>query len=229
MSPRVPAVLSAHPGGEPFHAVGLQGFASEQIALQEATELTDGLIRLGYTNASMERAASAVLIPEADIQRRVSEMGAQISEDYAGGSLTVVGILKGSFIFIADLIRSINPSILVEVEFMTASSYGDATVSSGELRIEQDLSTPIAGKDVLLVEDIVDSGLTLGAVRDLLKSRNPRSLRIAALIDKESSRRQPVVLDYVGFHIPDLFVVGYGLDFAQHYRNLKEIRVLDAE
>jgi hypoxanthine phosphoribosyltransferase len=177
----------------------------------------------------MERAASAVLIPEADIQRRVSEMGAQISQDYTRGSLTVVGILKGSFIFIADLIRSINPSILVEVEFMTASSYGDATVSSGELHIEQDLSTPIAGKDVLLVEDIVDSGLTLGAVRDLLKSRNPRSLRIAALIDKESSRRQPVALDYVGFHIPDLFVVGYGLDFAQHYRNLKEIRVLDAE
>jgi len=177
----------------------------------------------------MKRASSAVLIPEADIQRRVSEMGAQISQDYAGGSLTVVGVLKGSFIFIADLIRSIDASILVDVEFMTASSYGDATVSSGELHIEQDLSAPISGKDVLLVEDIVDSGLTLGAVRDLLKSRNPRSLRIAALLEKESSRRQPVVLDYVGFHIPDLFVVGYGLDFAQHYRNLKEVRILDSE
>jgi hypoxanthine phosphoribosyltransferase len=176
----------------------------------------------------MKRAASAVLISEADIQRRVSEIGAQISRDYKGGSLTVVGILKGSFIFIADLIRSIDPSILVEVEFMTASSYGKGTVSSGELRIEQDLSVPISGKDVLLVEDIVDSGLTLGAVRELLASRNPRSLRIAALVEKESSRRQPVKLDYVGFHIPDVFVVGYGLDFAQHYRNLKEIRVLDA-
>jgi len=176
----------------------------------------------------MKRAASAVLIPEADIQRRVSEMGAQISEDYEGESLTVVGILKGSFIFIADLIRSVAPSILVEVEFMTASSYGEGTVSSGELRIEQDLSVPIAGKNVLLVEDIVDSGLTLGAVRELLASRNPRSLRIAALIEKESIRRQPVALDYVGFHIPDLFVVGYGLDFDQHYRNLKEIRILDA-
>lgn len=176
----------------------------------------------------MKRAASSVLIPEADIQRRVSEIGAQISRDYKGGSLTVVGILKGSFIFIADLIRSIDPSILVEVEFMTASSYGKGTVSSGELRIEQDLSVPISGKDVLLVEDIVDSGLTLGAVRELLASRNPRSLRIAALVEKESSRRQPVKLDYVGFHIPDVFVVGYGLDFAQHYRNLKEIRVLDA-
>src|SRR5215510_1158108 len=128
----------------------------------------------------MKKAASAVLISEADIQRRVSEMGAQISGDYKDGSLTVVGILKGSFIFIADLIRSIAPSILVEVEFMTASSYGEGTVSSGELRVEQDLSVPISGKDVLLVEDIVDSGLTLGAVRGLLASRNPRSLRIAA-------------------------------------------------
>lgn len=169
-----------------------------------------------------------MLISETDIQRRVSEMGAQISRDYKGGSLIVVGILKGSFIFIADLIRSIDDSILLEVEFMTASSYGAETVSSGELRIEQDVSGPVSGKDVLLVEDIVDSGLTLGAVRKLLASRNPRSLRIAALIEKESSRRQPLALDYVGFHIPDVFVVGYGLDFAQHYRNLKEIRVLDA-
>jgi hypoxanthine phosphoribosyltransferase len=155
-------------------------------------------------------------------------MGGQISLDYKSGALTVVGILKGSFIFLADLIRSIAPSIVVDVEFMKASSYRDGTVSSGEVRIEQDLSGPIAGKDVLLVEDIVDSGLTLAAVRELLASRNPRSLRIAALIEKESSRRQPVTLDYVGFHIPDVFVVGYGLDFAQHYRNLKEIRVLDA-
>jgi hypoxanthine phosphoribosyltransferase len=176
----------------------------------------------------MKRASSAVLISEADIQRRVSEMGTQISGDYTGGSLTVVGILKGSFIFVADLIRNIDPSILVEVEFMTASSYRDGTVSSGELRIEQDLSVPISGKDVLLVEDIVDSGLTLGSVRGLLASRNPKSLRIAALVEKESSRRQPVDLDYVGFHIPDVFIVGYGLDFAQNYRNLKEIRILDA-
>ena len=177
----------------------------------------------------MKRAASAVLISETNIQRRVSEMAAQISEDYRDGSLTVIGILKGSFIFIADLIRSLDASILIEVEFMSASSYGEGTVSSGELRIEQDLSVPIAGKDVLLVEDIVDSGLTLGAVHGLLASRNPKSLRIAALIEKESSRRPPVALDYVGFHIPNVFVVGYGLDFAQHYRNLNEIRVLDAE
>jgi hypoxanthine phosphoribosyltransferase len=176
----------------------------------------------------MTRAASTVLIAEADIRHRVSEMGARISEDYKGESLTVVGILKGSFIFLADLIRAIDPSILVEVEFMTASSYGEGTVTSGEVRIDQDVASPVAGKNVLLVEDIVDSGLTLCAVRDLLSSRAPKSLRIAALIEKESDRRQSVTLDYVGFHIADVFVVGYGLDMAQHYRNLREIRVLDA-
>jgi len=179
--------------------------------------------------ASMKRAAgSSVLISEAEIQKRVAEMGARISEDYKGGSITVVGILKGSFIFIADLIRSIDPSVLMQVEFMTASSYGDGTVSSGQLRIEQDISVNVAGTDILLVEDIVDSGLTLGAVSDLLRSREPRSLRIAALIEKDSRRRQPLQLDYVGFRIPDVFVVGYGLDLAQHYRNLREIRILDA-
>jgi hypoxanthine phosphoribosyltransferase len=176
----------------------------------------------------MERAATSVLISEGDIQRRVSELGTQISEAYKDGSLTVVGILKGSFIFIADLIRAIDPSVLVEVEFITASSYGHATVSSGEVRIEQDLARPIAGKDILLVEDIVDSGLTLVAVKRLLTSRNPRSLRVAALVEKESPRRAPVALDYVGFQIPNVFVVGYGLDHAQHYRNLREIRVLNA-
>lgn len=175
----------------------------------------------------MKPAAGPPLISEPDIQLRIAEMGAAISEDYKGGALTVVGILKGSFIFIADLIRTIDPSILVEVEFMTASSYGKQTASSGEVRIEQDLSVPIAGKDVLLVEDIVDSGLTLSAVRQLLASRGPRSLRVATLLEKESSHRQPVALDYVGFRIGDAFVVGYGLDFDQHYRNLKEIRVLD--
>ena len=138
----------------------------------------------------------------------------------------MVGILKGSFIFIADLIRSIDTSIPLEVEFITVSSYGDGTLSSGRLRIEQDLERSVEGKDLLLVEDIVDSGLTLSAVKDLLLSRQPRSLRIAALIEKETSRRHPVSLDYVGFRIADLFVVGYGLDYAQHYRNLREIRIL---
>ena len=155
-------------------------------------------------------------------------MAAEISEDYRGRSLTVVGILKGSFMFIADLIRHIDASIAIEVEFMTVSSYGDGTVSSGHLRVDQDVQAPLEGKDVLLVEDIVDSGLTIAAVRDLLASRNPRSLRIASLLEKQTAHRHSLTLDYLGFQIPDVFVVGYGLDFAQHYRNLKEIHVLNA-
>jgi len=141
--------------------------------------------------------------------------------------MTVVGILKGSFVFIADLIRHIDPSIPLEVEFMAVSSYGSGTVSSGEVRIDQDISTSLNGKDVLIVEDIVDTGLTIAAVKDLLLSRNPSSVRIAALLEKEIDRRPGLTLDYIGFRIPDVFVVGYGLDLAQRYRNLKEIRVLD--
>ena len=173
--------------------------------------------------------AGSVLISELEIQRRVAEMGAQISKEYWGRSLAVVGILKGSFIFIADLIRHIDPSIPVEVEFITVNSYGSGTVSSGELRMERNIEISLEGKDVLLVEDIVDSGLTLAGVRDLLASRNPRSVRIAALVEKESARRNPITLDYTGFRIPDVFVVGYGLDFAQQYRNLREIRILNAQ
>jgi len=155
-------------------------------------------------------------------------MASRISDDYRGNSLTVVGILKGSFIFIADLIRLLDASIGIEVEFMTVSSYGDDTVSTGHVRVEQDTQASIQGKDVLLVEDIVDSGLTIGAVRDLLAARNPRSLRIATLLEKQIEPGHSVTLDYVGFHIPNVFVVGYGLDLAQRYRNLKEIRVLHA-
>jgi hypoxanthine phosphoribosyltransferase len=177
----------------------------------------------------MKSAPYSVMLSEQEIQRRVAEMGAQISKDYRGQALTVVGVLKGSFIFIADLIRSIDPSILVEVDFMSVSSYGNRTVSSGQLRIEQDLESAIEDKDILLVEDVVDSGLTLSAVKELMMSRKPRSLRIAALLEKEVSQRPPVTPDYVGFRIPDVFVVGYGLDFAQHYRNLREICILNAE
>jgi len=170
-----------------------------------------------------------VMISEHEIQRRVAEMGEQISRDYRGQELTVVGVLKGSFIFISDLIRRIEPSIPVEVDFMSVSSYGNRTVSSGQLRIEQDLERAIEDKDILLVEDVVDSGLTLGAVKELMMSRKPRSFRIAALLEKEVSQRPPVTLDYVGFRIPDVFVVGYGLDYSQHYRNLREICILNAE
>jgi hypoxanthine phosphoribosyltransferase len=177
----------------------------------------------------VKAAAKSTLISESAIQQRVAEMAARISADYAGRSMTVVGILKGSFIFIADLIRHIDASIPVEVEFMAVSSYGDGTVSSGDVRIEQDINTSLTGKDVLLVEDIVDTGLTLAAVKDLLLSRNPKSVRIAALLEKEIDRRQPLGLDYVGFRIPDVFVVGYGLDHAQLYRNLREVHILDGQ
>ena len=175
----------------------------------------------------MKPSATSVLISESAIEQRVKEMAEQISQDYAGRPITIVGILKGSFIFISDLIRCLDASIPVEVEFMAVSSYGEGTVSSGDVRIEQDINTSLSGKDVLLVEDIVDTGLTLAAVKDLLLSRNPKSVRIATLLEKEIDRGQPATLDYVGFRIPDVFVVGYGLDFAQRYRNFREIRILD--
>jgi hypoxanthine phosphoribosyltransferase len=176
----------------------------------------------------MKAAEGAVLISDREIQRRVAEMGDRISEDYRGRAVTVVGILKGSFIFIADLIRQIDPEIPVEVEFMTVSSYGNGTTSSGEVRIEHDIGSPVEGRDLLIVEDIVDTGLTIARIRDLMASRGAASIRIATLLEKETARGHQLTLDYIGFKIPDRFVVGYGLDSAQRYRNLKEIRVLDA-
>ena len=170
-----------------------------------------------------------MLISELEIQHRVAEMGARISDDYRGQAITVVGILKGSFIFIADLIRHIDPAIPIELEFMSVSSYGSGTTSSGKLCIGQDIETPLEGKDLLIVEDIVDTGLTIARIRDLLASRQAASIRIATLLEKQTGRGHPLTLDYVGFKIPDRFVVGYGLDFAQRYRNLKEIRVFDAQ
>ncbi len=176
----------------------------------------------------MDAVVGPLLLSDLEIQRRVAEMGARISEDYRGRALTVVGILKGSFVFIADLIRQIDPAIPIDVEFMTVSSYGGGTTTSGDVRITQDIESPIDGKDLLIVEDIVDSGFTIARIRDVLVSRGTASIRIATLLEKETSRGHSLTLDYVGFRIPDRFVVGYGLDFAQRYRNLKEIRVFDA-
>jgi len=177
----------------------------------------------------MKAAAGPVLISDLEIQRRVAEMAARISEDYRGRAITVVGILKGSFVFIADLIRHIDPAVPIELEFMTVSSYGSRTTSSGELRISQDIECSLEGKHLLLVEDIVDTGLTIASIRNLLASRGVASIRIATLLEKETARGHSLNLDYVGFKIPDRFVVGYGLDFAQRYRNLKEIRIFDAQ
>lgn len=159
-----------------------------------------------------------------EIQKRVAELGKQISQDYTGEKLMVVGILKGAFIFMADLVRNINVSL--EMDFMDISSYGAGTISSGEVKIIKDLSDSIEGKNVLIVEDIVDTGLTLHYVVEFLKKRNPNSIKIACLLDKPSRRTSPIKPDYVGYKIPDEFVVGYGLDYNEFYREYPDICIL---
>ena len=175
----------------------------------------------------MKTALGTVLITEEEIRRRVTEIGRRISKDYAGRTVTLVGILKGSFVFLADVIRAISPEIPVEVDFMSVSSYGDATTTSGTVHIEKDLGISIEGKDVIIVEDIVDSGLTLLHVYNILSARGARSLRVATLLEKPGNSKFDRPLDYVGFKIANQFVVGFGLDHAQRYRNLPDIRVLN--
>ena len=175
----------------------------------------------------MKTALGTVLISEDQIRRRIDEIGQQISKDYAGRAVTFVAILKGSFIFLADMIRAVSVEIPVEVEFMSVSSYGDATTTSGTIHIEKDLAVPIEGKDVIIVEDIVDTGLTLLHVYNILSARGAKSLRVAALLEKPGNSRYDRPLDYVGFQIPNKFVVGFGLDYAQKFRNLSDIRVLN--
>lgn len=175
----------------------------------------------------MNTGLGRVLITEDEIRRRIADLGRQISMDYGAGSVTFVGILKGSFIFLADLIRAVSPGIPLEVDFMSVSSYGDSTTTSGTVHIEKDLSISIEGKDIVIVEDIVDSGLTLLHVYNILSGRGARSLRVATLLEKPGNSKYNRPLEYVGFKIPSKFVVGFGLDYAQQYRNLREIRVLD--
>jgi hypoxanthine phosphoribosyltransferase len=166
-----------------------------------------------------------VLLTEEQIQVRVREMGAILSREYVGKSPVLVNILKGGFIFLADLIRSMD--IACEVDFMVVSSYEDKGESSGVVRILSDLGLNIEGRHVIIVEDIVDTGLTLDYLRELLLARNPASLKIVTLLDKSEKRVVNVPIDLVGFRIPNEFVVGYGLDFAQRYRNLPYITVLN--
>lgn len=162
------------------------------------------------------------LISAKSIAARVEELAAEITAHFAGtDKLVVVGLLRGSFVFIADLVREID--LAVEVDFLEASSYGDATVSSREVRLIKDLSGEIAGRDVLVVEDIVDTGFTLNHVVTLLRARNPARLEVCALLDKPSRREVKVRATWTGFEIPDEFVVGYGIDFAQRNRNLPYI------
>ena len=166
-----------------------------------------------------------VLIPAEEIQARIRELGAQISRDYPTGNLHMICILKGATFFMADLARAMTRDVFID--FMGISSYGKGKSSSGEVRVTKDLDISVEGANVLIVEDIVDSGVTLNYLMHLLDQRKPHSIRIAALLDKPERRLRPVHCAYVGFKIPDEFVVGYGLDYAEQYRNLDAICVLD--
>jgi len=168
-----------------------------------------------------------VLISEEKIGQRVREIGEQISRDYRSERIVIVGVLKGCFIFLSDLIRQV--SVPHEVDFIAVSSYGNSTESSGVVRLLKDLETDIHGRHVLLVEDIVDTGSSLAYIRENLETRNPASLRICALLDKRERREREVSVDYVGFEIPNRFVVGYGLDYAERYRDLPYVAVLTEE
>src|SRR5258708_5910511 len=166
-----------------------------------------------------------VLISAEKIQARIRELGEQISRDYPTGNLQMICILKGASFFIADLSRAMTRDVFID--FMGISSYGKGKTSSGEVKVTKDLDHSLEGADVLIVEDIVDSGVTLNYLMHLLEQRRPHSIRIAALLDKPERRLRPVHVSYVGFQIPDEFVVGYGLDYAEKYRNLDDICVLD--
>jgi hypoxanthine phosphoribosyltransferase len=177
------------------------------------------------SQTELERAVGEVLIDRDTLAARVAELGAEVSADYEGRDLLLIGVLKGAVFFMADLMRHL--TVPCEVDFMAISSYGDATDSSGIVRILKDLDINIEGRDVLVVEDIIDSGLTLSYLIRNLESREPSSLEVCALLTKPSRREIDVPVRYVGFEIPNKFVVGYGLDFAERYRNLPYVGVLD--
>ena len=164
------------------------------------------------------------LYDRAAIEKRVTEMGAEITRDYRGRSLVLLCVLKGSFVFAADLARAID--LPLRIEFLGVQSYGDNTSSSGVVQITQDLTKPIDGEDVLIVEDIVDTGLTLDYIIQTLKTRGPASLKVCSLLHKPARSKKDVSVEYLGFTIDDVFVVGYGLDWAQKYRNMPEIGVV---
>jgi len=168
-----------------------------------------------------------VLIPAEDLRARVDELGREIRRDYMGRTPILVGVLKGAVVFLADLMRAIDAPC--ECDFIALSSYGASTRSSGIVELTKDLSQPIEGRDVLIVEDIVDTGRTLTYLLRNLETRQPRTVRVCALLDKISRREVPIELDYVGFAIPDEFVVGYGLDYNNYYRNLPDIVTLRPE
>ena len=167
---------------------------------------------------------SEILYTEETIRAKVVELGKQISEDYKDKNLFMVAVLKGSLMFMADLMRAI--TIPCQIDFLSVSSYGSGTKTSGEVRLIKDLDGPLENKDLLIVEDILDSGVTLSYLKKTLTARNPKSIIICTLLDKPERRRADIVADYYGFTIPDAFIVGYGLDYAEYYRNLPYIGIL---
>lgn len=167
--------------------------------------------------------ADLLFSPE-ELRNKIKELGNKISQDFAGEELLVVGILKGAFIFMADLVREID--IPVSIDFMDVSSYGMSSLSSGEVKIIKDLDFSIEDKNVLIVEDIIDTGLTLNYIVEILKKRNPKRVSICCLLDKPSRRKSPIKPEYVGYAIPDEFVVGFGLDYAEKYRNCPAVYIL---
>ena len=172
----------------------------------------------------LEQDIERVLFTEEELKARVAEIAARIDKDYAGKEPMLISVLRGSFIFMADLARAI--TLPCTVDFMAVSSYGSGTTSSGQVKITKDLSESIEGRDIIVVEDILDSGNTLSYLFRLLQARHPASVRLCTLLDKPSRRTKPITADYTGFTVDDLFVVGYGLDYAEKYRNLPYIGVL---
>jgi hypoxanthine phosphoribosyltransferase len=170
-------------------------------------------------------AIGQILVPAEDLQRRIRELGGEISRDYQDRDLIMIGVLKGAVLFLADLMREL--TVPCEIDFMAVSSYGSETDSSGVVRILKDLDSPIEGRHVLIVEDIIDSGLTLQYLLRNLRARNPASLEVCALLTKPDRRRVELPIRYVGFEIPNRYVIGYGLDYAQRYRNLECVAVLN--
>ena len=180
---------------------------------------TSAQIQSEFSNPNLE-----ILFSETEIHNRIKELGAQIAREYAGLNPLLIGVLKGACFFLSDLLRAID--IPLSIEFMAISSYGSSTRTSGEVRILKDLDVPIENRHIIVVEDIVDTGLTLSYLMANLKSRGAASVKLVALLDKFDRREREVAIDYLGFKIPDHFVVGYGLDFAERYRNLPFIAVL---
>jgi len=182
------------------------------------------LKNLHITGGCMAKYIKDVLISRQEIENMVKDLGIRISTDYEGKNLLVICVLRGAFIFMADLVREIK--VPLKVDFMSVSSYGDDTVSSGVVRILRDLDSDITGKHVMIIEDIIDTGLTLKNLKDVLMTRNPASLSVCAAFDKPERRVADVKADYVGTIIPDEFVVGYGLDYAGEYRHLPDVCIL---